>query len=415
MPISGTYGIRNRFKPLLLLWISVTVSISGCISPPGYTLIDPTAGGFVTLSKPLNLPKAPFQEACGPEVLTAILHYWGDYVPIQDVATRLYSPQLGGTLSTELAPFARERGFAATHLEGNIALLKQKIKEAHPLIVMIDMAPSGSSQPAFHFLAVIGYSDQHRAILFRHHSPGPYLAIPYSQLLTRWARAGYFTLEIRPPLAEDLLLIGMELERKGNPQEALKYYNKALEQDPRYHKAYIRIGNLHLIQGELQLAIASYEEAYKLSPEDPEVLNNLANAYAEAGIKLEQASRLAEKATLGYKDCIKGLKLVLTQSRDESVHKRLREKEWALAQAYGTLGQVRYLKAEYTLAISAFCASLDTAPLTAFDFRAKRLYEIALAYKKLDERSQARIYLKKALQIVKDQDLKSKIQEELKD
>jgi len=92
----------------------------------------------------------------------------------------------------------------------------------------------------------------------------------------------------------------------------------------------------------------------------------------------------------------------------------IRQKEAAnveldLADAAVHPGQARAVNGKHELAIAAWKAAVDRSPLTAFDARAKRLYEIALSFQALSMPAEARRNLDSALREARDPDLRAKI------
>jgi sugar lactone lactonase YvrE/tetratricopeptide (TPR) repeat protein/fibronectin type 3 domain-containing protein len=75
------------------------------------------------------------------------------------------------------------------------------------------------------------------------------------------------------------LQVGIILARQGDRPEAMKYFRKITETEPKNAAALNNIGNLHMIDGQYVEAQKSYADAAKADPKDPEILVNLANAY----------------------------------------------------------------------------------------------------------------------------------------
>jgi len=65
----------------------------------------------------------------------------------------------------------------------------------------------------------------------------------------------------------------------GNDQEALKAYDQAIDLDPGFVEAYNNRGIIHAEYGQYDLAFADYNEALRISPEDPELHAGRARAY----------------------------------------------------------------------------------------------------------------------------------------
>lgn len=72
---------------------------------------------------------------------------------------------------------------------------------------------------------------------------------------------------------------GFAYAGKGQQQEALQEFEKALEVDPAQGEAMLQIGYLHAAMGDRDQALARYLQALEVKPENPYVLNNLGYEY----------------------------------------------------------------------------------------------------------------------------------------
>ncbi len=67
--------------------------------------------------------------------------------------------------------------------------------------------------------------------------------------------------------------------QKGNKETAIEYYNKAIELNPEYTKAYYNRGVVYNNITEYKKAISDYNKAIELNPEDATAYNNRGIAY----------------------------------------------------------------------------------------------------------------------------------------
>ena len=79
--------------------------------------------------------------------------------------------------------------------------------------------------------------------------------------------------------AQDWLLLGNLLDEKGEKQNAIFMYQKAINTDEKYYKAYYNLANLYLADEKYNMAIENYKKALKLNKENPYIHYNLACAY----------------------------------------------------------------------------------------------------------------------------------------
>ncbi len=81
--------------------------------------------------------------------------------------------------------------------------------------------------------------------------------------------------------AEELRKNGNKWFRLGNYDDAIVSYTKALEIDPKMHKAYNARGEAYLQMDDREHAIQDYTKAIELAPDEPKYYNNRGNAYRE--------------------------------------------------------------------------------------------------------------------------------------
>ena len=70
------------------------------------------------------------------------------------------------------------------------------------------------------------------------------------------------------------------------------HFKRALEADPKHHRALTNLGNIELERGEIAQAIERYREAIKLSPDYATAHNNLAAALRRTGKLSESVAAL---------------------------------------------------------------------------------------------------------------------------
>ena len=83
---------------------------------------------------------------------------------------------------------------------------------------------------------------------------------------------------------------------KKRPQEAIKVYEKILENNPDYVEALFWLGNLYEDCGQRSKALEKWEKGIKLEPTSAPILNCLGYTYAQEGVKLDLAEEMVKKA-----------------------------------------------------------------------------------------------------------------------
>ena len=85
--------------------------------------------------------------------------------------------------------------------------------------------------------------------------------------------------------------LGLQLKAEGNPREALHWYAEALKVTPNNPEVLNNAGVALMALGDAQEAVRHYREAIRLSPDYALARNNLAGALAKLG---DRRSAIAE-------------------------------------------------------------------------------------------------------------------------
>jgi tetratricopeptide (TPR) repeat protein len=368
--------------------------------------------GYVTVSKPVTVPRSSVESDCGPESVCAVMHYWGKPASVAEISLLIRDPKRPGIYSPDLAALARNKGLRARFLSGTVGRIKTAIDRDVPPIIMVEVAAS-----AFHYFVVSGYNDR-TAILVCEDYDGSKRLISYEDVEAAWQRPDHVMLELDPSTADADYRAAANLESEGLFGEAVVLHKRALQNDPAHYEARVGLANCYLAQGKLPEALEEYRQAYQANAIDPKVCNNLANIYLELKRDLAEAERLSSSAVDQYQAAYLRIRGDVEREPQAAV-RAVRERELAraerdLAHSLGTLGQARAAAGKHLLAISAWQASYDHFSLTEFDWRAKRLYEIGLSRRALSMPAEAKKSLEQALGEAKDPFLQEKIRAALK-
>ncbi|PYS73164.1 MAG: hypothetical protein DMF69_05655 [Acidobacteria bacterium] len=87
----------------------------------------------------------------------------------------------------------------------------------------------------------------------------------------------------RNDLADSMYLTGLESLWLGNYDNAVAYFENAVNKNPKRAEAWIQVGYCKVKQGKNQEAIRAYQQALQLKPENAEIHNKLGDAYYYAG------------------------------------------------------------------------------------------------------------------------------------
>jgi len=90
-------------------------------------------------------------------------------------------------------------------------------------------------------------------------------------------------IEINPNYANAYNNRGSAYNKEGNRDQAISDYNKAIELNPNYADAYYNRGNIYATKGNRDQAISDYSKAIELNPNYAEAYHNRGLAYGEEG------------------------------------------------------------------------------------------------------------------------------------
>ena len=99
-------------------------------------------------------------------------------------------------------------------------------------------------------------------------------------------------------LAETLYRTGLDSLWLGNYDNAVGYFETAVNKNPKRAEAWVQVGYCKVKQGKNAEAIRAYQQALQLKPDDPEIHNKLGDAYYFAGRLREAIESYTEAARL---------------------------------------------------------------------------------------------------------------------
>jgi tetratricopeptide (TPR) repeat protein len=90
-------------------------------------------------------------------------------------------------------------------------------------------------------------------------------------------------LEVNPNYAEALNNLGLALFRKGRVDDAVAQFQKALEVNPNFAQAHSNLGVALIQKGQVGAAVAQYQKAVKINSDYAQAYYNLGNALIQKG------------------------------------------------------------------------------------------------------------------------------------
>lgn len=239
---------------------------------------------------------------CGPAALAMALNWSGVAVQPADLAPKVYTPGLKGSLQSAMVGATRRHGRVAYPVAGSEALLTE-IAAGHPVIVLVNLGFSW--QPKWHYAVVVGYDqDEGKIILHSGLTAEEHLA--YRVFLNIWRRSDYWGLLVLPPerlpaRAEELewLSAAAGLEQVGQWRAAASGYAAALQRWTESFPAWMGLGNSRYNLQDLAGSAAAFHQAIQLRPDNGMAYNNLAHVLAEQGKRPEALAAAQRAVALG--------------------------------------------------------------------------------------------------------------------
>ena len=100
---------------------------------------------------------------------------------------------------------------------------------------------------------------------------------------------------------ENLITMGNSYDDKGDYDNAIASYKKAISVDPKNAKAYNCMGITYFNKNDYENAIASYQKSLSIDPNNAKVYNNMGNAYGKKRDIAKQIDCYKSAAKLGHK------------------------------------------------------------------------------------------------------------------
>jgi tetratricopeptide (TPR) repeat protein len=244
-----------------------------------------------------HVPVREFEDDnCGPGSLSIVLNALGDRVSEAELVAAIARAPGGGVLSVDLLLAARQRGFSASLVRGNEAMVRQEIAEGRPVILLLRLLDApGRGKDIYHYVVVDGV-DPRRDLLRFQFGDGKVRWTTLEPLEGAWKGAGYALLTVHPRGDGTDLREAVELERAEELDEAAERYRLILERRPDSVRAWVNLGNVRSQQGRTSEAERAYRRALDLAPDDVDAQNNLAWLLMENGADLDEAEALARRA-----------------------------------------------------------------------------------------------------------------------
>jgi len=301
--------------------LCLSVLLSGCAGmfPQTATLRSGLPGG---MSEKVELKQVPFfpQEEfeCGPASLAMALDAAGAKVTPEELVPQVYLPARKGSLQVEMLAAARRHGTVSYVLAPRFLDLLREIEAGNPVIVLYDQGV-WSPLTSWHYAVAVGYDYDSGDLVLRSGTiERQVISFPVHELM--WKGSGYWAMVAVPPeripataQPDPWLSSVAALERTGDVRNARTAYETFLKRWPENTNAEIGLANTLHAQGELPRAERVLRDAARRAPDNPVVLNNLAQTLSdqnrddEALPFIDRAARLGGPHAAAVEDTRRGI------------------------------------------------------------------------------------------------------------
>ncbi len=250
-------------------------------------------------AEPLKVPfVAQKHELCGPAALAMIAQYYGQQVTQDEIAKEIYLPEVHGTLTSDLADYAKRYNFWVRQYKGTQADIRRKVSAGVPVVVL------GKFGAQYHYFVLLAFDDFAKTVVV-HTDRRADEVLTQEQFLRVWDRADRWVLVVCPPDRAKWELsydehndLGVFLERAGNLAAATGHYQMAvtLAPEPVNSTYAVNLGNAFRKLKLLPEAAKAFKQALKLKSDNADAMNNLADVYCELNANLDEAVSLCEGA-----------------------------------------------------------------------------------------------------------------------
>jgi hypothetical protein len=276
-------GTLRRSAFWLIQSVLLTI-VCGCARVPPVTLPAGVGPGVELTNTPF-FPQESYQ--CGPAALATVLQTSGVDVTPEQLVPQTYLPGRHGSLQLELVAAARTYRTIPYVIDGTLAALLAEVDAHHPVLVLLDLGVGPIV--IWHYAVVIGYRDEPAELVLR--SGGTKRqTVSVPRFMRSWQKADFWALvTLRPDLLPATADPGryvesiVPLESLGDYASASTAYATALTRWPDNEPALFGAANTYHHLGDLEAAQRDYERLLRLAPDNPFVLNNLAEVLLDRG------------------------------------------------------------------------------------------------------------------------------------
>ncbi len=235
---------------------------------------------------------------CGPASLAMALKWTGDNTTMDDLAKQVYTPELQGSLQTDMLTAARRHGRMALVIPRAQDTFEE-VANGHPIVVLQNLGLSW--YPRWHYAVMVGY-DLAKEEVYLHSGENKVTTLPLDTFYNTWARSQNWSLLVLPtdqlPTTQrelDITAAAVALEDTAGAAKAEPAYRAILKKWPKSLGARFGLSNTLYAAQKKSAAISELQQLVKDYPQMAPAWHNLSLILKEEK-KLKAAQSAALKA-----------------------------------------------------------------------------------------------------------------------
>ena len=278
-----------------LVSVLVAMLFTGCASRTFQT--DSIVHSKLGIPKASRIHDVPFikqkENYCGPASLAMLLRHRNMSVPVDELASQMYTPLKEGTFQTDIISATRRQAMMALPVNSVENLLKE-LAAGNPVLVFQNLGLK--KIPKWHYAVATGY-DLKRPAIILHSGANKNHKTDMRVFEHSWSLGNYWAITVLSPgklsvTASELdhMQAAVGLEQLKKFDEAEKAYLSILERWPFSLSALIGMGNVRFTQARYSEAVIYLMAATIKHPNSSTAWHNLALA--------QGAAKMLREATL---------------------------------------------------------------------------------------------------------------------
>ncbi|MES9993969.1 MAG: PA2778 family cysteine peptidase [Candidatus Thiodiazotropha sp.] len=243
----------------------------------------------------LELETTPFhpQKAyqCGPAALATLLEHSGVSLTTESLVPQVYLPQKRGSLQLEMVAASRRHDRIPYVIRSDLGALISELQAGHPVLVLQNLGRD--ALPVWHYAVVIGYLAAEEKMILRSGVTQRKILSSH-RFLDTWGLADNWGMVVlkpgKLPATPELLpylKAVASMEQLAPADSLIAAYGAALKRWPENSIALFGMAAAQHAKGQLLEAEEIYHRLLENKPDDPAVLNNLANVLHDRGCHRE--------------------------------------------------------------------------------------------------------------------------------